>query len=315
MKIMPYENYCGYAMVAHFMPSMAMMARCNVPFVGLTLKECLQKPLNNVLLKSICLKLKHISLKIGTNRMKKTEKAEYAHGLYCQILEAKNAETTRAIFLGAIFKKIRDEELFKCLDSENFNQFLADPELGFQRSTVYSYIRLWEKYVGELNLDPEYLGEIGVKRLQLILPFVDKDPLEWLSRAQTWSYKDLLNSIRKEKGRQPMKETKEVPPTIGKKYTDFLEDHGCIFHKNRKAEKAHFPKTEKAGGLPHHVIPLCRECHQMYHDLGIVTFYEKAFYKDDFFNLYRNQIMDYFYELIDKLYDEIATLSDRVDGR
>jgi len=236
--------------------------------------------------------------------MKNTEKIDHAFNLYKLIIEAKNAETTRVIFLGQMFKEIRDDKLYKCLDYESFNEFLACPDLGYQRSTAYSYIRIWEKYVEELNLDPEYLSEIGHKRLQLILPFIDEDVLEWLSRAQTWSYKDLLNQIRKEKGRQPMKEQKEVPQP-SKNYLEYVKNHNCIFHKSRKSEKAHFPKTEKAGGLSSHVIPLCHDCHiGELHGVGI----------DTYLCIYKHQIFGYFYELIEKLYEELnATKSNVVD--
>jgi len=231
--------------------------------------------------------------------MNKQEKADIAFDLYTKIVESKNAETHRVIFLGHLFKEFRDKKLYKHLDSscENFNEFLATPELGFQRSTVYSYIRIWTKYVEELNFDVGYLSEIGHKRLQLILPYVDKDPVEWLSRANTWSYKDLINQIRKEKGRQPMEESKEVPQQINKNYINFVGEHNCILHKTRKSEKAHFPKTKGAGGLDTHVIPLCHDCHMHYHDLGVVSFFEK----------YRNQICGFYYATIEELYKELNT--------
>jgi hypothetical protein len=228
----------------------------------------------------------------------KAEKADVAFDLYTKIVEAKSAETNRVIYLGHLFKQIRDKKLFKHLDSEcgSFNEFLAMPEIGFARSTCYSYIRLFEKYVEELNYDVGYLAEIGHKRLQLILPFVDKDPVEWLSRAKTWSYKDLLNQIRKEKGRQPMPAQKEVQRGINKNYTDYVGEHSCIFHEKRKSEKAHFPRTDKAGGLSSHLLPLCHECHiRELHGIGV----------DSFLCLYKNQIFDYVFDLIDKLYEEL----------
>ncbi len=232
--------------------------------------------------------------------MNKEDKANEAFNLYTKILEAKSAETNRVIYLGHLFKQIRDKKLFKCLDSEcdSFNEFLAMPEIGFQRSTVYSYIRIYEKYVEELNYDVEYLSEIGHKRLQLILPFVNKMPAEWLSRAKTWSYKDLLNSIRKEKNREPMK-AKEVPDKdLSGRYLDYAKAYGCIHHRNRKPEMAHFPKTDKMGGI--HVIPLCHLCHiGELHIVGV----------DTYFSMYKDKIFDFIFELINKLYEEIACLT------
>lgn len=240
--------------------------------------------------------------------MNKTEKADVAFDLYSKILEAKSAETNRVIYLGHLFKEIRDKKLFKCLDSEcdNFNEFLAIPEIGCQRSTAYSYIRIYEKYVEELNYDVGYLSEIGHKRLQLILPFVDKDAAEWLSRAKTWSYKDLLNQIRKEKGREPMKHV-DAPDMSAKRvesYEEYARNYGCIHHRSRTPEMAHFPETEKMGGV--HTIPLCHECHiGELHGIGV----------DSYLCLYKKQIFNYLFGLIGKLYDELATMSNTVDRR
>ena len=229
--------------------------------------------------------------------MNKTEKADIAFDLYTKIVESKNAETHRVILLGHLFKEFRDKKLYKHLDSscENFNEFLATPELGFARSTCYSYIRLWEKYVEELNFDVGYLSEIGHKRLQLILPYVDKDPAEWLSRANTWSYSDLINEIRRLKGRAPMKKEKSDDTLrLPDDYLTFVSKHGCILHPKRKSLGAHFPKTRGAGASLDHVIPLCEECELEQHR-GVVSFFEK----------YRNQICQFYYTTIFKLYEAI----------
>ena len=235
--------------------------------------------------------------------MNKTEKADIAFDLYTKIVESKNAETHRVIFLGHLFKEFRDKKLYKHLDSscENFNEFLATPELGFQRSTVYSYIRIWTKYVEELNFDIGYLSEIGHKRLQLILPYVDKDPVEWLSRANTWSYKDLINEIRRLKGRAPMKkeELSKDTPLSSSSYLEYVSAHPCILHTSRRAERAHFPKTKGAGAPDDWCIPLCQECHQVYHNIGVISFFE----------LYKDTICKFFYHTIEKGFRELDRIS------
>jgi len=79
--------------------------------------------------------------------MNKEDKATDAFDIYTQIVEAKSAETNRVFFLGHLFKEFRDNKRWKDLDSEcgSFNEFIAIPEIGIKRSTVYSYIRLTEK--------------------------------------------------------------------------------------------------------------------------------------------------------------------------
>jgi len=228
-------------------------------------------------------------------RMNKQDKAIDAFDLYTQIVEAKNAETSRAFLLGHLFKQIRDEKLYKHLDSEcdNFEQFCADPKVGYARSTIYSYIKMWEKYIEELYLSMDTLRHITYKRLQMILPYVAKNPDEWLARAEHWSTKDFINAIRKEKGREPMKEVVKKKDLSGG-YIEYAKAYGCIHHRNRKPEMAHFPKTDKMGGV--HVLPLCHSCHiGELHGIGV----------DSYFSLYKDKIMDFVFELIDKLYEEL----------
>ncbi len=229
--------------------------------------------------------------------MNKQEKADIAFDLYQEILDTIPEETLRVFKLGHLFKRIRDEKLFKCLDSccDNFEQFCADPDVGYQRATIYAYIEVWEKYIEELHLSMDTLRGITYSRLRKILPVVDKDPDKWLSRARTLSPKDLINAIRKEKGREPMKEVVRKQDLSGR-YLDYAKAYGCIHHRNRKPEMAHFPKTDKMGGLKTHVIPLCHLCHiGELHTIGV----------DSYFSLHKNQICDYLFNLIDKLYEEL----------
>jgi hypothetical protein len=227
----------------------------------------------------------------------KQEKVDHAFDLYQEILDTIPEETLRVFKLGHLFKRIRDEKLFKCLDSccDNFEQFCADPEIGYARSTIYSYIKIWEVFIEELHLNMDTLRHIRYKRLQLILPHVSKDPDEWLSRAKALSPKDLINAIRKEKGRQPMKEVVKKKALHGG-YIEYAKAYGCIHHRNRKPEMAHFPQTDKMGGT--HVVPLCHRCHiGELHTIGV----------DSYFSLYKNQICDYLFNLIYDLYKELAT--------
>jgi hypothetical protein len=229
--------------------------------------------------------------------MNKQDKADHAFDLYREILNTIPEETLRVFKLGHLFKRIRDEKLYKCLDSEcdNFGQFCADPNVGYQRATIYAYIEVWEKYIEELRLNMDTLREIAYTRLRKIISVVSKDPDEWLSRARSWSDKDLINEIRKERGRPPMKPVEEIDTS--KKHVDYqsyARDHGCIHHRDRTPELAHFPQTEKMGGV--HQIPLCHDCHiGELHKIGV----------DSYLSLYKNQIFDYLFNLIDELYEEL----------
>lgn len=229
--------------------------------------------------------------------MNKAEKADIAFDLYQEILDTIPEETLRVFKLGHLFKLIRDEKHYDHLDSEcdNFKQFCADPKIGYAYSTICSYIKIWEVYIEELCLSMDILRHIRYKRLQLILPHVSKNPDEWLSRAKEWSYKDLINETRRLKGRAPMKkEGVAIPSALPNDYLSYVSGHGCILHPNRKSLGAHFPKTRGAGAPLDHVIPLCEECELEQHR-GVVSFFEK----------YRNQICQFYYATIFKLYEEV----------
>jgi len=220
--------------------------------------------------------------------------SEKAYALYKEIIDTKSAQTLWMIRLGEIFKKIRDEKLYKHLDSEctTFQEFTATPEIGYQKSTVYSFIKIYEVYIEKWEVTPETLCSIGHRRLQMLLPLIDGDPEEWLGRAQTWSDKDFINAVREAKGRPPMPDLPGSTALDTSGYDEYVKSHPCILHPKRTSERAHFPRTVKMGGKL--TIPLCRECHAVYHDIGV----------DTFFSIYKVQIGKYFENLIAHIFKE-----------
>lgn len=221
-------------------------------------------------------------------------KSEKAYALYKEIVDTKSAQTLWMIRLGEMFKKIRDEKLYKYLDSEcdTFQSFVATPEIGYQKSTVYSFIKIYEVYIEKWQVKPETLCNIGHRRLQMLLPLIDGNPEEWLGRAQTWGDKDFINAVRKAKGREPMPDLQASTALDFSGHDKYVKSHPCILHSNRKSEGAHFPRTVKMGGK--FKIPLCRECHAVYHDIGV----------DTFFSLYKGLIGIYFEKLIAHMFKE-----------
>lgn len=214
--------------------------------------------------------------------MNKTQKADKAYKLYEEIRQAKAEETSQLIRLGEIFKKLHDGKMYKDLGYDTFTEFCADPELGYQKSTVYSFVKIYEKYVLHLEVPADVLCSIGHRRLQLILPLMvheDETSGMWLERADTWSYADLINAVRKSKGRDSMPKKKtsfqKATGEIPNGYVKYVESCPCLLHSYRKSEKAHFPRTDRMGGK--FVIPLCRECHTELHisarEGGVDTFF------------------------------------------
>ena len=191
--------------------------------------------------------------------------------------------------LGRLFKLVRDEKLYKLRDHPSFLSFLAD--VGFRRTTVYSYIHVYELYILKLKIVPDFLITVPYRQLQMINPVVEKNPEEWIYKAKELSESDLITEVRAAQ-KKPLKEyPKSIPgrPELFdfNSYLEFVKAYGCILHPGRKADPAHFPRTQKAGAPDHWRIPLCRECHDSYHHDST-----------DFLMTYKDQIFDYFYSIV-----------------
>ena len=213
--------------------------------------------------------------------MNKAEKAERAFLLYEEIKDIGRKQTSRLLDLGRMFMLIRDRKLYKDLGCETFTEFCADPDIGYQKSTIYGFIKIHKKYRLEHNISDDILLELKHGRLQLLLSLIDDDPEGWIDKGLTWSYADLINAVRKAKGRDSMPKTSFQKGEIPNNYIKYVESCPCLLHPARKSEKAHFPRTHRMGGEL--VIPLCRECHAELHtsarEGGIATFFANNFVK------------------------------------
>lgn len=236
---------------------------------------------------------------------KKTKKgAIEAHQNYSKISELRGVTANYMLEIGRLFKENRDKKYYELLGHETFNSFLADPTISFGRSTVYLYIRIYETYILKLKQSPEFLSDIGIHRLQIIQPVVDKDTTnctEWLYKARELSLSDLRTEAWEAQGKVMPQEAKgtsefntkhlELPPV----YIKYVELHPCIFHPDRKSEGHHFPRTKGAEGKDTwKKIPLCRECHAEYHCNAKEFLWQN-----------RVKIFNFFYDLIKNMEDDI----------
>ncbi len=217
------------------------------------------------------------------------QKGDLAFKVHQEILRRTLETAYNMLELGKLFKWIRDEKLYKFMDCGSFNTYLGQPEITWGRSTVYSFIHAFEKYVLTLGEKPDRIVSIGHRKLQIINPVVETDPQHWLALAETNSESDLRNQVRETQGKEPLKREKKDEYSIGlhsfdvEGYVDFVRNHPCIVCSDT-AEAHHFPRTIGAGAKEHEVIPLCRACHSQAHNDPI-----------DFLIMYKFQIFQYFY--------------------
>lgn len=100
-------------------------------------------------------------------------------------------------------KLVNDNKLYKEKGCETFNEYIAMPELAFERSTAYAIMGVYEDFV-ESNLS-ETLDIEGIPyyKLNRIRQFKD-EPIEkfeeWVLKARENSLSDLNAEIRIARG-------------------------------------------------------------------------------------------------------------------
>ena len=206
------------------------------------------------------------------------ERAESTHK---EILVRTIVTANNLIELGRLFKEVRDKKLYKLLGADTFGEYCGFPEISFGRSTIYSFIHVYELFVLKLNYDPERLSKIGHRKLQIITPVLSKKDLQdkdfsdahfWLDNAEVLSESDLINAVRGFQGKPEMLPIPKEGEKSEKYYkfnktgwVEFVTKSPCILHPERKSENAHFPRTKKRGAEYWEIIPLCHECHTESH--------------------------------------------------
>ena len=222
-----------------------------------------------------------------------------AYELDVGIQQLKSVVARGFITLGEYLKEMRDGELYYHLDCESFEEYIARPEIGFKRASVYNFIRFYELYILKLGMEPHLLSSIGHGRLLTIAPVVEENPKEWISMAQTLSMSDLINETRVARGKKPMvPKVQDVanPLDVSEGYLAFLKRQPCCVCGAKQVETAHYPRTRGAGAKDDEAIPLCHKCHQESHYIGFHSF----------FNLYGKQIFEYVYQTFRRLFHELG---------
>jgi hypothetical protein len=228
--------------------------------------------------------------------------------LYTEILQRRAEIQKHFLELGRIFKEIRDNKLYRQLDHQTFDSFLGCPEISFRRSTAYALIRVYEVFVEKLKVNQELLAQVGRAKLQTIIPVVEKNVEEWIYKAKELSRSDLQDEVRVTLGETLGEVVKSKPQdaTLASterhpflftpdQYLEFVRDQDCIRCGLDQADAAHLPRTVGAGAKPYAVVPLCRGCHQLYHQDPVKFLVDNRFI-----------IFDYFYSLLVGPKDENA---------
>lgn len=117
-------------------------------------------------------------------------KKEKAFEQYQIIQNALKVQSNINFIVGKALKEIRDEKLYLYLGMggfDTFNDFLNNPEISIRPSTAYSYIRVYEHYILELEQNTDEMSKIPFNRLVRMIPHTkgDKDEaVELIDKAK-----------------------------------------------------------------------------------------------------------------------------------
>jgi len=194
---------------------------------------------------------------------------EYAYFLKNLVIEYAHSVNKNLWGLAKTLKEVRDNKIYKLLDCDSFNEFIAQPDIGLKRSAVYALIKRYEVYVYHLKMPEDKLLDIDHTKLDAILPVVEKGPEEWVGKARHLSYRDLLNEVRVKRGRPEMPPAPKEEEASGpfNSYEEYVRSKPCCVCGSSPSQYAHFPRTKATGG--NFGIPLCPACHASFHNESI----------------------------------------------
>ena len=105
--------------------------------------------------------------------------------------------------MGGYLKLVNDRKLYKEKGCESFNEYIAMPELAFERSTAYAIIGVYEDYIESglsESLDISGIGYYKLDRIRQFKELAIEKFKEWISKARELSLSDLSKEIRIAKG-------------------------------------------------------------------------------------------------------------------
>lgn len=131
--------------------------------------------------------------------------------------------------LAKVLKENRDRKYWETLGYDTFEAYIANPDIGFERSTIYNLIAIYERFVLEYDVQPAGLAKTYYSKLTEILPVVTKDNYEeWLTKAETLSRSDLREEVRSHQGRSPVYSHAET------EFGDFVKNNFLEYRISKK---------------------------------------------------------------------------------
>jgi len=106
---------------------------------------------------------------------------------------------TLFLLLAKYLYTMREKKLWKVLGYHSMNSYLADPDVGIDRSDYYLLVGIYEDFVLKLSVQSDNLNQVGKTKLGIIRPYVNEheDQVdELLNDAMALSKTDLRKQLR-----------------------------------------------------------------------------------------------------------------------
>lgn len=159
---------------------------------------------------------------------------ELTFDLFKKLVAARKIQDVVFLAIGRMLKIVRDRQLYKILDYEHFEDFLASEELSFSREKAYMYIRIYEHYSEFLQLDEDTMRDFPIARLSLMLPKLKKivskeEQIEEMQRMKALRHSDFVVEVKKDAGND--KPTMYYSQEKGKWLIYYWEDKTELINK------------------------------------------------------------------------------------
>lgn len=114
---------------------------------------------------------------------------------------ARRAQEAMFLVMGKLLTLVRDRKLFKYLDFEHFEEFLASEEVSVSRESAYLYIRVYEYYSGFLGLGEEQLKDIQLSRLGRMIPLLKdvkskEEAMDKIEQMSKLTHNDFIREVK-----------------------------------------------------------------------------------------------------------------------
>lgn len=129
------------------------------------------------------------------------EDNELVFDVFKKLVLARKMQDTVFLAIGKLLRITKDRQLYKRLDFETFEQFLASEEISFSREKAYMMMRIQQHYSEYLELSENRIKDLPIVRLSLMLPILKKieskdEQIKEIERMASLRHSDFVREVK-----------------------------------------------------------------------------------------------------------------------